>query len=130
MNTFVAASLLLQNQPAQTGSGGSGIILLVELAALLGIFYWWRIPAQKQRQRHETALKSLKRGDEVVTAGGIIGEVIHIREMSKEANANRLDDRITIKSGESRIVVERGKISRVNGAATADSTSKAASPAE
>src|ERR1051325_1376494 len=54
MNTFVAASLLLhQSPPAQTGGGGSGLILLIELVALLGIFYWWRIPAQKQRQRHE-----------------------------------------------------------------------------
>ena len=108
----------------------SGLVLLFEGIALVAIFYWWRIPQQKQRQRHEAALKALKRGDEVVTAGGIIGEIIHIREMSKEANANRLDDRVTIKSGESRLVVERGKIARVNGATPAESTSKAASQSE
>jgi preprotein translocase subunit YajC len=79
------------------------------------LFFWfliWR-PQQKQRQKHEQALRSLKRGDEVVTTGGIIGEVIHIKEGSKDGGANRMDDRVTIKSGESRLVVERGRIARI-----------------
>jgi len=133
MNTLVLASiLLLQNQPPQPAPAGgiSPITLVLQVAAVLAIFYWWRMPQRKQQQRHDAALKALKRGDEVVTAGGIIGEVIHIREMSKEANANRLDDRITIKSGESRLVVERGKIARVSGATAAESTSKTPSQSE
>ena len=38
-------------------------------------------PQQKQRKKHEEALRALKSGDEIVTAGGIVGEVIHIREI-------------------------------------------------
>ena len=71
-----------------------------------------------------------KRGDEVVTAGGIVGEVIHIREMSGEGGTTRADDRVTIKSGESRLVVERGRIARINGSAASAANSKLATPAE
>jgi preprotein translocase subunit YajC len=79
------------------------------------LFFWfliWR-PQQKQRKKHDEALRSLKRGDEIVTSGGIVGEVIHIKESSKEGGANRMDDRVTIKSGESRLIVERGRIARI-----------------
>jgi preprotein translocase subunit YajC len=53
----------------------------------------------------------LKRGDEIVTAGGLVGEVVHIKETT--AGKPGMDDRITIKTGESRVVVERGRIVRV-----------------
>ncbi len=83
------------------------------------------MPQKKQRRQHEETLKSLKRGDQIVTSGGIIGEVIHIRESSKEGGANRLDDQVTIKSGESRLIIERGRIARVVGASNATATKDA-----
>jgi preprotein translocase subunit YajC len=125
-------SLLL----AQTGGGaaGSGSLMpiVVQFVLIIGIIYFIMIrPQQKQRKKHEELLGALKRGDEVVTAGGIVGEVIHIREMSNEGGKTRADDRVTIKSGESRLVVERGRIARINGSASASaSNSKLASPAE
>jgi len=106
-------------QAAPSG-GGSYTPFLFEIAAFAAIFYFIILrPQQKQRREHEASLKSLKKGDEIVTAGGIVGEVIHIRETSKDGGANRLDDRVTIKSGESRIVVERGRIARIVGASAA-----------
>ena len=108
------ALAIIQGAP---GGGGSFGPLIFEIAAFAAIFYFIVMrPQQKQRREHETSLKSLKKGDEIVTAGGIVGEVIHIRETSKDGGANRLDDRVTIKSGESRLVVERGRIDRVIGA--------------
>jgi preprotein translocase subunit YajC len=117
---------------AQAGGAGSLMPLLVQFALIIGIIYFIMIrPQQKQRQKHESALKSLKRGDEVVTAGGIVGEVIHIREAAKDGAGKGLDDRVTIKSGESRLIIERGKIARINGAASgAESNSKSVSSAE
>ena len=114
-------------------AGGSGSLMpfLVQFVLIIGIIYFIMVrPQQKQRRQHEEALKGLKRGDEVVTAGGIVGEVIHIRETSKEGGANRLDDRVTIKSAESRLVVERGRIAKIIGtsnasAAASDSSDKA-----
>jgi preprotein translocase subunit YajC len=83
--------------------------------AIFAIFYFILIrPGQKQRKAQEALISQVKRGDEIVTAGGIIGEVIHIRETSSGEGKNLpSEDRITIKSGESRLVVERGRIARV-----------------
>jgi preprotein translocase subunit YajC len=88
---------------------------LVQIVLIIAIFYFIVIrPQQRQRSKHEQALRELKRGDEVVTAGGIIGEVVHIKEGTKDgAPAQTMEDRVTIKSGESRLVVERGRIARV-----------------
>ncbi|MBX6332895.1 MAG: preprotein translocase subunit YajC [Gemmatimonadaceae bacterium] len=100
---------------AQQAPGGTLTPFLVEVALLIGIFYLLMVrPQQKQRKQHEASLRALKRGDEVVTAGGIVAEVIHIKETVKDGTpAPTMDDRITIKSGESRLVVERGRIARV-----------------
>ncbi len=84
--------------------GGSAIMVFVlQIAAFIAIFYFILIRPQRQQQkRHEEMLKQVKRGDEVVTSGGIVGEIVHVK-----------DDRITIKSGESRLVVERERIAKV-----------------
>jgi preprotein translocase subunit YajC len=106
---------------AQAPTGGSSLSpIILEFAIIIGIIYFLMIrPQQRQRKQHETALRALKRGDEVVTSGGIVGEVVHIRETAKDGGANRLDDRVTIKSGESRIIVERGRIAKILGGTTA-----------
>ena len=103
------------------GGGGSLTPFLVQLAAIFGIFYFLLIrPQQQQRKKHEEALKGLKRGDQVVTAGGIVGEVIHVKETAsgEGVTARPLEDHITIKSAESRLVVERGRIARIVGGST------------
>jgi preprotein translocase subunit YajC len=91
---------------APSGSGqGSGALMVVflQIGALIAIFWFLLIRPQRQQQaKHQDMLKGLKRGDEVVTGGGIIGRVIHIK-----------DDRVTIESGESRLVVERERITKV-----------------
>jgi preprotein translocase subunit YajC len=47
-----------------------------------------------------------------------VGEVLHIAAQGKDGAAT-MDDRITIKSGESRLIIERGRISRVGSSAPA-----------
>jgi preprotein translocase subunit YajC len=123
MTTSTPLALILALQGAG-GAGGSSLMpFLVQFVLIIAIIYFIMVrPQQKQRQKHEESLKALKRGDEIVTTGGIIGEVIHIREMSKDGGANRLDDRVTIKSGESRLVVERGRIAKIIGSPQASSS--------
>lgn len=125
MITFVPApALLLQAAP-----GGSPLTgFLIQFVLIVAIIYFIMVrPQQKQRRQHEEALRTLKRGDEVVTSGGIVGEVIHIREATKDGGANRMDDRVTIKSAESRLVIERGRIAKIIG--TTNATAKE-TPAE
>lgn len=83
--------------------------------AIFAIFYFILIrPGQKQRKAQEALIKQVKRGDEIVTAGGIVGEVIHIKEApTVDGKTIANEDRITIKSAESRLVIERGRIARV-----------------
>lgn len=119
-------ALLLQVKPIAVVSPITQLIITFGPAVLFFWFLIWR-PQQKQRKRHDEALRALKRGDEIVTSGGIVGEVIHIKESAKEGGANRMDDRVTIKSGESRLIVERGRIARiVTGTTLSASTDTAA----
>jgi preprotein translocase subunit YajC len=81
-------------------------------AAIFLIFYLVLLrPQQQQRKKHEQSIRAVKKGDEIVTAGGIIGEIVHIKSAADGTAAD--DDRITIKSGETRLVIERGRIARV-----------------
>ena len=54
-----------------------------------------------------------------MTAGGIVGEVVHMKELSTPDGGARksMEDHITIKSGDARFIIERGRIARVAGEA-------------
>lgn len=71
-------------------------------------------PQQKQRKTHEERLRALKRGDQIVTSGGIVGEIVHMKDSMKDGSpAPSMEDLITIKSAESRLVIERGRVARI-----------------
>ena len=117
MNVAFTTLLLLQATPAR---GTNPMLpLIIQMGAIFAIFYFLMIrPQQKQRRQHEERLRNLRKGDSVVTQGGIVGEVVHIKEATGEdAKAKSMEDHITIKTGESRVVVERGRIARVTGPA-------------
>ena len=118
---MIHAGLLPALLALQFGGGGQSLTpFLVQLAAIFGIFYFLLIrPQQAQKKKHEDALKGLKRGDQIVTAGGIIGEVIHVKDSTGDGDKSRpMEDAITIKSAESRLIVERGRIARIIGVST------------
>lgn len=102
-------SLLTLLAPAPGSQSGGMAILLGQIALIVGIFYFFIIRPQGQaRKRHAELLTTLKKGDEVLTSGGIIGKVKEIKEV-----ADKKEVRITIESGGSTIVVERSRIIRV-----------------
>lgn len=56
--------------------GSQGAILLIWILVFFGIFYFLAIrPQRKQKQAHGEMLAMMKRGDEVVTIGGMFGTV-------------------------------------------------------
>jgi preprotein translocase subunit YajC len=87
----------------QAPSGGSPMVLVVQLGLIFLILYWLILrPQRKDRERHQQLIQGLRKGDEVVTAGGLIGTVVHVEE-----------DRVTLRSGENtRVVVDRVKVTR------------------
>jgi preprotein translocase subunit YajC len=125
MHSSILPALLV----LQAGGGGFGSLspFLIQVTLILAIFYFFLIrPQAQQRKKHEAALRALKRGDQVVTFGGIVGEVVHIKDLStaEGAKARPMEDQVTIRSAESRLVVERGKIARIIGGTTAPAASK------
>ena len=58
---------------------GSGFTQFIPLILIFVIFYFFLIrPQQKKVKEHKLMVAALKRGDEVVTSGGIIGKVERI----------------------------------------------------
>ena len=58
---------------------GSGIAQFIPLILIFVIFYFFLIrPQQKRAKEHKAMVAALKRGDEVVTSGGIVGTVERI----------------------------------------------------
>ncbi len=116
MTVPISAALLALQAP------GSSIAQMVFMyGAIFAIFYFVLIrPQQQQRKKHEALIKELKKGDEIVTAGGIVGEVVHIASQSKDGSSvSSMDDRITIKSGDSRLIIVRARVASVASGATA-----------
>tara|TARA_A100000164_G_C21869711_1_gene754488 strand:+ start:233 stop:517 length:285 start_codon:yes stop_codon:yes gene_type:complete len=66
---------------------GQGIAQFIPLILIFVIFYFFLIrPQQKRAKDHKAMVAALKRGDEVITSGGIIGTVDKVME----------DDRIEV----------------------------------
>tara|TARA_B100001057_G_scaffold123122_1_gene121972 strand:- start:6087 stop:6371 length:285 start_codon:yes stop_codon:yes gene_type:complete len=66
---------------------GQGLAQFIPLILIFIIFYFFLIrPQQKRVKDHKAMVDSLKRGDEVITSGGIIGIVDRVME----------DDRIEV----------------------------------
>jgi preprotein translocase subunit YajC len=83
--------------------------------AIFAIFYFILIrPQSTQRKKHDELVRSLKKGDEIVTTGGLIGEVLFIKEKGGDDKTSGMEDRVTIKSGDTRLILERGRIARIN----------------
>ena len=58
---------------------GSGFAQFIPLILIFVIFYFFLIrPQQKKVKEHKLMVTSLKRGDEVVTSGGVIGRIERI----------------------------------------------------
>ena len=66
---------------------GQGIAQFIPLILIFVIFYFFLIrPQQKRVKEHKVMVESLKRGDEIITSGGIIGTIEKVME----------DDRIEV----------------------------------
>ena len=63
---------------------GSGFAQFIPLILIFVIFYFFLIrPQQKKVKEHKLMVSALKRGDEVVTSGGIVGRVERVLEDDK-----------------------------------------------
>ena len=73
--------LLAMGSPPQSGQQSQPWMQLPILGLFVVIFYFALIrPQQKKAKEQAQMLKSVRRGDKIVTTGGIIGTVINVNE--------------------------------------------------
>ncbi len=89
MNTHIRhIAIMIATIPAWSTSAfaadsapGSGFTQLVPLIIIMVIFYFLLIrPQQKRAKEHRNMVESLKKGDKVVTNGGIFGTVTDVKD--------------------------------------------------
>ena len=82
MLALFSGSVVAQ-EAATEGTGSSLISMVVILVVFVGVFYFLLIrPQRKRAAKHEDLVSNLKRGDKVITAGGIHGEIDSIGDTS------------------------------------------------
>jgi len=94
---------------AQAGSGGFEMLnsLLVPTILIIGIMYFLMIrPQQKRMKEHKEMIASMRRGDTVVTSGGILGKVTKVDEHELQVE---IADGVRIKVLRSTVSEVRGK---------------------
>jgi preprotein translocase subunit YajC len=99
-------NFLYAAEPAQAGQP-SLLASLLPLIILFAVFYFLVIlPQQRQAKKHKEMVENLKKGDKIVTTGGIIAEVVKNEpdfikakisdnvevKIDKSAVARKLDD--------------------------------------
>jgi preprotein translocase subunit YajC len=82
------------------GSGGSEFLSLLPMIGIFVVFYFLLIrPQQKRAKEQKAMMQALQKGDEVVTAGGIVGKV------------TKLDDNyVTLQVGGTEISFQRNSV--------------------
>ena len=64
------ASLVLLMAPRE--GGNATMVFAIQMLAIFAIFYFLLIrPQKKEQERHQAVIAALKKGDEIVTAGGV-----------------------------------------------------------
>jgi preprotein translocase subunit YajC len=72
----IVLALAQATPPAGPCGGGGAMAQLLPLLLIFGVFYFLLIrPQQKREKQRQQMLSELKRGDEVVTTGGMIGRI-------------------------------------------------------
>jgi preprotein translocase subunit YajC len=68
-------------QEAAGGLFGGGIIGLLPIVAIFVVFYFLLIrPQQRKQKQHRAMISAIRRGDSVLTGGGIVGRVTKVLE--------------------------------------------------
>ena len=67
---------------AQAGQpGGGGLMMFVPFILILVVFYFLLIrPQQRKQKTHQLMIENLDKGDRIVTAGGLYGTVVAVKE--------------------------------------------------
>jgi preprotein translocase subunit YajC len=72
-------------QAAAGGGAAAGFISFVPILLIFLIMYFLMIrPQQKKMKEHKARVEGLRRGDQVITSGGMIGKVVKVADSEVE----------------------------------------------
>ena len=98
MNSMIF--MLAQQQTGQTAPAGNPMLMVVFMVVFIVFFYFVVIrPQNKQKKEMQNMLNALKKGDKVVTIGGIIGRIASIQENQVTIRVNDSNTEITFEKG-------------------------------
>ncbi|MBC2778822.1 preprotein translocase subunit YajC [Parasphingopyxis marina] len=71
---------------AAAPSGGAGILFQVAPLVLIFVIFWFLLirPQQKRMKEHRDMISAVKKGDKVVTGGGLLGKVTKVNDEEVE----------------------------------------------
>ncbi len=104
MYSLITALAMAAPPGGAGGKGGNPIGAFLPLILIFVIFYFMLIrPQQKKQKEHQNMLTQIKKGDKIITSGGIYGTVANIK-----------DNIVTIKASEGvRLDINKGNIATV-----------------
>lgn len=80
-----------------SGGGGLGLTNLLPLILIFVIMYFLLIrPQQKKVKEHKAMVEALKKGDNVVTQGGVIGRITKVKDNENEVEVE-ITSGVTVK---------------------------------
>lgn len=86
----------------QADTGGSNYTQFIMLAGMIAIFYFFFIrPQQKKQKDQKKFIEAVKKGDQVITVGGIHGKIVAVDDATVTIDVDR----------GSKLVIEKSSIS-------------------
>lgn len=76
--------MLISTAYAQTAAGGTEAQLMSFLPIILMFVVLWFLmirPQMKRQKEHKTMVEALKKGDEVIVAGGVVGKIVKVGDV-------------------------------------------------
>ena len=107
MESRLITPAFAQGAPA---AGGGDIVLQLVPFVLIFIIMWFLIirPQQRRVKEHQEMLKNVRRGDTVVTSGGIVGKVTKVTEGAADLDVE-IADGVRVKVARTMIAEVRAK---------------------
>jgi len=94
---LVSIAYAMGGPGSAAGGQGGGLTSLIPLILMFIIFYFLLIrPQQKKAKEHKEMLAGLKKGDRIITSGGLYGQVVTLDE---ETISLEIADKVRVKIG-------------------------------
>jgi preprotein translocase subunit YajC len=90
---------------------GGGLASMIPFVLIIGIIYFLMIrPQSKKAKQHAKMLAELKKGDRIVTIGGVYGSIVQVKEKTFIVKISASTDIEVLKSSVAEIVAETNQI--------------------